>query len=101
MLEIWYDPNGTWAALYVDGKLDKVGDSSGVEERVMELAEVVVEHDNAFLRGGDGRASVASTVDAITEYREARDEQRQKVAELREQARDLANRANEIERTLL
>lgn len=77
-LEIHYADD--WAALYKDGKLDRVGDSYLAEERVLELLGVTVVHDDAFMRGQSHRDGVAQTLDEVAEYERERDE-RKKLAD--------------------
>ena len=69
-LEIHYSDDD-WAALYVDGLLDRVGDAYVVEERSLDLLGVTIVHDNSFLRGQDSRDGVAGTLDDVNAYRQA------------------------------
>jgi hypothetical protein len=95
-LEIHYDPDREWAALYVDGQLDGVGDAYVREERAFELCGVQQVKDNAFLRGQDRRDGVAKTLAEVAEYRRARDDRA--AARKREEAARLLAEADEIER---
>jgi hypothetical protein len=96
-LEIHYDPNGEWAALYVDGRLDRVGDSYLAEEKAFDLLGVKIVRDDAFLRGQDRRDGVAQTLDELAEFRRQRDADRDAAARLREEAAQLLARAAELD----
>jgi hypothetical protein len=49
-----YQGTGEWSALYVDGKLDTVGDHYRIyEERLPQLVGAEVRYSDAFLQGGD------------------------------------------------
>lgn len=96
-IEIHRDPNGEWAALYVDGRLERVGDAYRVEERAFELLGVVVLHDNAFLRGQDQRGGCAQTLEQVDAYRAEREMKRIEAERLRAQAADLVARAVALE----
>jgi hypothetical protein len=94
---------GEWSALYVDGKLDRVGDHYLAEERVMELSGVTIVQDDAFLRGGDGvdrgdGKTVAQTLDEVNAYAAERSERQARAKRLRERAADLVHKASLIEK---
>jgi hypothetical protein len=90
-LEIHYAEE--WAALYVDGKLDEVGDTYVTEERALELAGVTCVHDDAFMRGQTHREGVAQTLSDVTDYRERRATARERAELLRQRAADLLRQA--------
>lgn len=94
-LEIHYADE--WAALYVDGKLNRVGDIHNTEERAFELLGVRQVQDDAFMRGQSQRAGVATTVNEVDEYREWRDNGIAEAARLREEAAALLARATELD----
>lgn len=98
-LEIHYDPNSSWAALYIDGTLDPstVGDSYHAEQRAFELTGVTVVQDDAFLRGQYDHAGCAQTLAEVAEYRAIRDERETAAAELRSRAKELLAQAERIE----
>jgi hypothetical protein len=96
-LEIHYDPNGDWAALYKDGNLVTAGDAYVAEEQAFSLLGVTIVQDDAFLRGQGQRAGVAQTVDQVAEYRCARDNKRETAAQKRAEAERLLAEANELE----
>lgn len=95
-LEIHYDPNGEWAALYVDGRLDRVGDAYLAEEKAFELLGVKTLQDDAFLRGQGGRDGVAQTLDEVAAYRTERDAAKARAAQLRERAAELMAEAERL-----
>lgn len=101
-LQIHYDTedtggSGEWAALYVDGKLETVGDSHNAEEQAMALAGIVTVHDSAFMRGQKYREGVAKTLEEVTEFRDKRDRVLAEAARLRLQAAELEALAKELE----
>lgn len=96
-LEIHYDTGGSWAALYVDGTLDRVGDAYLAEERAFELLGVKIVQDGAFLRGQDSADGVARTLVEITEYRTRRDAAVARATELRERAKALLAEAGALD----
>lgn len=95
-LEIHYT-DGDWAALYIDGKLERVGDSYLAEERVFEILGVTIVRDPAFMRGQDYRDGVAQTLAEVAKYRELRDTNVRRAAELREQAAALETEARRLD----
>lgn len=78
-----------WAALYVDGELDKVGDAYLIDDRILELANVEVREGN-FLLGGKSSSDVAKTSAEIEIWESERE-----VSEARKAA--LLAEANELE----
>lgn len=77
-----------WSALYVDGKLDRVGDAYLVDERVGEILGVQVisgDEGEDFLRGGNTREDVAQTLTDISDWKSAQEAEASK-AELLAQA---------------
>lgn len=97
-LEIHYDPNGSWAALYVDGNLRQVGDAHVAEEIAFDLLGVTVVRDNAFLMGGATREDVAKTSQEVHEFRARREELYAQAEQLRQRAAELRAEAERIER---
>ena len=85
-----------WAALYVDGKLDTVGDSYLIDDRIIELTGVDDREGN-FLLGGNTRDDCAQTIDQIEVYEAERDIQIAKAARLREEAEKLIEEAKRLE----
>jgi hypothetical protein len=75
-----HGPSGEWSALYVDGKLIRVGDTPNVEETLYEILRIKQVWGDDFMRGQTARAGVANTPQEALEYRrdrEARDAQAQ------------------------
>lgn len=96
-LEIHYDPNGEWAALYVDGKLERVGDSYLTEGRAFELTGVKTVQDSAFLRGQGEVSGVARTLDEVATYRAERERRLRQANELRKHAAQLLADADALD----
>ena len=86
-----------WSALYVDGALDRVGDTDNVEERIRELAGVITLQTDDFLQGGNGRSDVAQTLDALRAYRAARRSRRREADRMRAQAMEMLRVAEELD----
>jgi hypothetical protein len=96
-LEIHYDPDGEWAALYIDGDLDRVGDAYLAEEKAFDLLGVKIVRDGAFLRGQTSAAGCAQTLDELGAYRDQRDAAQAEAARLREDAAALLARAADLD----
>jgi polysaccharide deacetylase 2 family uncharacterized protein YibQ len=93
-----YSGSSEWSALYVDGKLDRVGDHYTVDERISDLTGVTVVSSDDFLRGGNSREDVAQTLEDIETYAKSADATaaEAKAEGLREQARALLAEADRI-----
>lgn len=89
--------SGDWSALYVDGKLDRVGDHYWVDERAFDLAGVEEIQSDDFLQGGDSRDSTARTLEEMSLYGEARAGKLRTAEQLRLQAAELLKEAQELE----
>lgn len=98
MPELEIHSSGDWAALYVDGRLDQVGDAHNAIERALEIAGVKCVDDDAFMRGQQHRNGVAPTLADIEAYRTARAGRQAAAAGLRAQAAELAAQADAIEK---
>lgn len=85
-----------WSALYVDGKLDEVGDSYLIDDRIAELYGVETYSSDAFMRGGNTREGVAKTLDELREWEQNRDARQQEADRLRAEAEDLLARAKAL-----
>src|SRR5688572_20142914 len=83
-LEIHYADE--WAALYVDGKLEIVGDSYLAEERALMMSCVDLIQDDSFMMGQRYRDGVARTVDEVNQYRIDREARREQAEKLRLEA---------------
>lgn len=82
-----------WAAVYLDGQLQTVGDAYLADEWVREHFGVITVQDDAFMRGQDQRSGVAKTLEEVRAYQDARDTRRARAAELREEAARLLREA--------
>ena len=88
-----------WSALYVDGELDKVGDTYLIDERLRYLAGVVTISTMDFLRGGGTRSDVAQNYEELKEYRHARLDRQRRAKDLRTQAAALQQEADELDKS--
>ena len=87
-----------WSALYVDGKLDRVGDHYLADERIRQLCGVRTVQDDAFMRGQSMRDGVAKTLDEVKAYARDRAGRKALARALREKAADLVAEASTIEK---
>jgi hypothetical protein len=92
-----YSGSGEWSALYIDGKLDRVGDHYLIDERIRELYSVVTIHSDDFMRGGDQRSGVAIDLAEIRQYRQQREMNEAAARKMVEQAQELIDRAKELD----
>ena len=95
-----YRGSGDWSALYIDGKLERVGDHYLIDEKLQELFGVQTVSSDDFMRGQDEAAFVAQTIDEVVTYHTARKNRQEEAARLREEAATLTERAFDIERSL-
>jgi hypothetical protein len=86
------------AALYVDGKLDRVGDVHLANERALELLGVYLVPDDAFMRGQAQLDRVAETLEEVQEYADYRARCLAEAEELERQAAELSARAKELKK---
>lgn len=93
-----YSGSQEWSALYVDGKLDTVGDHYLISERLEDLLGVEVVESDAFMQGGHDRIDVAPTLELARQYEKAQELRHQRAESLREQAQALLAQADEIDR---
>lgn len=101
-VEIHYDSedtggSGEWAALYVDEKLIRVGDSYRTEEMAFSLLGVKRVEDSAFMRGQSDREGVAQTLEEVATYACERDRRFELADQKRAKAKKLLEEANELE----
>lgn len=88
-----------WSALYIDGKLDTVGDAYHSDERIAALLGVEERDDSAFMQGGKNYSDVANTLDEVEAYAAKRDSKLSEAAALRARAAELeAEAASLVER---
>lgn len=62
-----YSDHGEWAALYVDGKLERVGDAYLIDERIAQLANVE-DREGDFTRGTNDYDGVPKTLEELEEF---------------------------------
>lgn len=86
-----------WSAVYLDGKLQRVGDSYLADEWVRSHYGIETVQSADFLRGGTQRADVAPTLEALEEYRRDRESREARAAELRAEADRLLGLAQECD----
>ena len=80
-----YTGSDEWSALYIDGKLDKVGDHYLIDERIQELVGVEVFDSNDFLLGGDSLSDVAETLEEIQKYTDEQNVRKESIAIIEEE----------------
>ena len=96
MVRVRWEKHEEWDALYVNGYLDRVGDSYLTDERISTLAGVKdIEMD--FLRGGEYRTDAADTLAELYTYHEETVGRKQKADRLREQAQKLLDEADSLD----
>lgn len=81
-----------WGGLYVDGKLEYVGDTSNVYDKICEMFGIEGVYDDAFMKGQDKRDGVAKTVEEAEEYGRQREKMRERANALRAEADALERR---------
>jgi len=89
--------NEGWAAVYLDGALQRVGDSYLADEWIREHFGVVTVQDDAFMRGSTLRDDTAQTLDEVQEYAAAREARRRVAAEKRAEAQRLLSEAQALD----
>ena len=83
-----------WSAVYLDGVLQRVGDSYLADEWVRAHFGVTTVQDDAFMRGQNARSGVAPTLTALAQYRDERDAARAEAERLRAEAARLLAEAD-------
>jgi hypothetical protein len=78
-----------WTAVYVHGKLVRVGDTYLADEWLQELVGVRHVSGGGFLRGQRRRDGVAKTLEEISEYEEERNRKLEELARLKKRISDL------------
>lgn len=89
-----YDGEGGWSAVYLDGKLQRVGDSYLADEWVREHFGVETVQSDDFLRGGTSRADVAPTLDDLRDYADEQAARQARAKALRDEAARLLAEAD-------
>lgn len=87
-----------WSALYVDGKLDTVGDSYLIDERISEIAGVEEKISEGFFKGGYDYQHVLETADEVFEHirEQEHDAEVKRAAKIEAQARALEEQAKKL-----
>ena len=97
-LEI-YSGSGEWSALYIDGKLDVVGDAYLAEEKAMLLCGVEFHQDSPDWIGPKGdKESVAQTTDEIQARKTDRLAREREAEDLEREANALLQQAQRLRR---
>lgn len=91
--------DGDWAAVYLDGRLIRVGDAYLADEWLRAHFGVTTVQDDAFLRGQTSREGVAKTLDEVRDYAQSRQERLDRAAALRAEAQRLEDEAQQISET--
>lgn len=63
-----YSGSDDWSALYIDGKLDMVGDHYLIDERISSLMKVTVIDSDSFMLGRNFEYEVARTLNEIEKF---------------------------------
>ena len=95
-----YQGDNEWSALYVDNKLDTVGDHYYIDERIRELFGVETVCSDDFMRGGNEEADVAQNLGELNEYTNQRESRESIARELQDQAQELLAKARELDPTI-
>jgi len=89
--------DGEWSGVYLDGKLQRVGDTYLADEWVREHFGVVTIQSADYMRGGDLRSEAAQTLDEIRAYTYEREAREQRATDLRAEADRLRAEADALE----
>lgn len=95
--QIEFHQSDGWTAVYLNGQLQRVGDSYLADEWLQERVGITVVDDDAFLLGQGTKAGVAPTLDEVHQFTETRQEKVTRAAELRARAADLLTQASELD----
>lgn len=95
-----YQGNGDWSALYVDGKLVRVGDHYLIDEKISELLGVTVEYSDDFLQGQTLKSGIAQTLEDAQSYETIRLQKEREIHLLEEQREELLRQLNNIDQEL-
>jgi hypothetical protein len=94
-MEIHY--SGEWAALYVDGQLETVGDSPNTIEQALAILGVKEIHSSAFMRGQSKADGVARNLSDVELYRRELDDRIERAMRLRREAAEKVAEAKRLE----
>jgi len=68
-----YQGSSDWSALYVKGKLVRVGDHYLIDEKIYELLGIETVDSDDFMRGGEQESDVAQTLEELNAFSLSRD----------------------------
>ena len=88
--------DGEWSAVYLNGRLIRVGDTYLADEWVRDHFGVLTVQDDAFMRGQSSRDGVAQTLEEVLEYARVREERLSRGAALRAEAARLVAEADAL-----
>lgn len=91
-----YSVGEEWSALYVDGRLDRIGDSYLADERIAELAGVI-EGESDVMRAVNTRDEAPKTLDELADREGELQTRIESAAILRAEAQRLLDEAASIE----
>ena len=95
-LEIHYTGTG-WAGLYVNGRLERVGDAYVAEEKAFEILGVKVVESDDFMLGQGTAAGAARTLGEIGDWRLAQTSKLKEAERMRAEALRLTKAAQALE----
>ncbi len=93
---IIYHGTGEWSALYLRGKLQTVGDTYLVWEKLVDILDIEEVHNDDFMQGGDHYIHVAKTLGEVRVYEQKRVGHENKQQQLIDEAATLEAQAKEI-----
>lgn len=96
-MQIYYNEEGSIAALYVAGSMEAIGKPCGVESAAFRLLDVQQVLSDAFLLGGRDLRGAALTLDEVKAWRGERDAKIRRATELRMEAARLIEEAQKLE----
>lgn len=76
---------GDWAAVYVDGKLERIGDTADMLEHALEELGVRMVWDSQFMLGQTKRDGAAKTLEEIEAYEIRRSQSHARLNELQDE----------------
>lgn len=91
-----YEGSEDWSALYVDGKLEVIGDHYWVQEKLIQILSVEVYSSDDFLRGGNSRKEAAQTLEELEAFQALRAQAERDADALEFQARQLEDQAKAL-----
>lgn len=97
---VLYTGDAEWDALYIDGKLDLLGDRHYTRERFMEILGVELRDTDAYFLGRDPKYdNAAKTLAEVEAYEGRPGSELARADQLRAQANELLAQADELDKT--